>query len=75
MTEADTAAREHEGAPKRGTCFSIAPSTNAGNPADLMIASHFPVEALCMGCGSRVVAREALPIGNAGRWLHEERPS
>lgn len=73
MTEA--AARVHEGAPKPGTCFSIAPSPNAPNPADLMIRSHFPVEALCMGCGGRVVAREALPVGNAGRWRHEERPS
>jgi hypothetical protein len=69
------AARVHQGAPKRGTCFSIDPSPNAGNPADLLIGWHFPVEALCMGCGARVVARESLPIGDGGGWLHEDRAS
>ena len=75
MTEADAAARVHEGAPKRGTCFSIAPSKNEDCPADLMEYAHYPVEALCMGCGRRVVAREPLPIGNSGRWRHEELPA
>jgi hypothetical protein len=75
VTEVHAPARVHEGAPKPGTCFSVAPSVNAGNPADVMIRSHFPVEALCMGCGARVVAHESLPVGAGGRWLHEQRAS
>lgn len=57
----------HEVIPRRGTARSTA-GPNAGQRADLRNALHFPVEAVCAGCGKRIGCDRWLH----GKWAHRE---
>lgn len=58
----------HEVVPQPGTVYSVGPA-NAACPASLLNALHYPVEAVCMACGKRIVCDRMV----LGRWRHEER--
>ena len=59
----------HAITPKRGTAVSL----RSGLPANLTDMMSFPVEAVCLVCGGRVVCEQAMSLASDGGWRHEER--
>jgi hypothetical protein len=58
--------------PKPGTIYSAGPR-RAGLPADAGEERHYPLEAMCAGCGEVIVLRQFLAIGADGEWQHAGR--
>ncbi|HET6187114.1 MAG TPA: hypothetical protein VFE59_08940 [Trebonia sp.] len=61
--------RAHAITPKRGTAVSL----RTGLPANLTDMMSYPVEAVCLVCGGRVVCEQATSVAPDGGWRHEER--
>lgn len=57
----------HDAAPVKGSAYSAA-KRFAGLPANVLNPWHYPVEALCSGCGN--VIREESPYAG---WAHTGR--
>jgi hypothetical protein len=54
-----------------GSAYTVGARPNCGRPASLRNPEHYPVEAVCAGCG-RVVRREA-PAPGVYDWPHTGR--
>jgi len=63
---------DHEIVPQPGTIYS-AEGRNTGLPADLRRLHHYPVEALCAGCGEVIRLERYVRIGPEGEWQHTGR--
>lgn len=49
--------------PKDGTVY-----TTTGLPGDLMRSLDYPLEAVCLHCGTPIRCEHFLPIGESGEW-------
>ena len=63
----------HAITPVAESAYIVGPR-NAGRRANLRNALDYPVEAVCLECGGRIVCDRML-IGPEAEWRHEERPS
>lgn len=61
-------APDHEILPREGTMYSL-----DGLPADPPRTIHYPVEAICAGCGMVIRLGRRLAIGPEGSWQHTGR--
>jgi hypothetical protein len=63
---------EHEVVPEPDTAYS-AGGRNTGQPATLTNMFHYPVTAVCSGCGEVIRFEQYMSIGTRGDWVHTGR--
>ncbi len=61
---------DHEILPVPDSCYRTGAGNAAGTPADLLNPLHYPVEAVCSGCGRGITCRVYMSGADGSEWAH-----